>query len=102
MSLYRAVVLNPSVKITPPKPPRQQPAFFFNYELSIRNLLGNYRRTLSVGSYRLKYFIDKSVAIKRISGCVSFSGRTCRDVLLFGRLGDGILTKIDYIGAGGG
>jgi hypothetical protein len=57
---------------------------------------------ISTSNYRQKYFIDKSVAIKRISGCVSFSGRTCRDVLLFGRLGDGILTKIDYIGAGGG
>jgi len=35
-SLYRAVVLNPSlipsVKITLPKPPRQRPAFFFNSE----------------------------------------------------------------------
>jgi hypothetical protein len=45
----------PSVKITPPKPPRQQPAFFFNSELSVRNSVGNYRQTLSVGSYRLNY-----------------------------------------------
>jgi hypothetical protein len=29
-SLYEAVVLNPSEKITPPKPPHQRPAFFFN------------------------------------------------------------------------
>ena len=44
-SLYGAAVLNPSVilseKITPPKPPRQRPAFFFNSELSVCNSMGN-------------------------------------------------------------
>jgi hypothetical protein len=49
------------------KPPRQNfhvsdpPFFFFNSELSVRNSVGNYRRTVSVGSYRLNYGRKNSV-----------------------------------------
>ena len=58
-SPYGAAVLNPSVipsvKITRKNLHVSEPPFFFNSELSVRNSVGNYRRTLYVGSYRLNY-----------------------------------------------
>ena len=54
-SPYGAIVLNPSVKITRKNLHVSEPPFFFNSELSVRNSVGNYRRTLYVGSYWLNY-----------------------------------------------
>jgi len=42
-------------KNNPPKPPRQRPVFFYDGNVSVCNSVGNYRRKLSVGSYRLNY-----------------------------------------------
>jgi len=42
-------------KNNPPKSPRQQPVFFYDENVSVRNSVGNYRQKFSVGSYRLNY-----------------------------------------------